>query len=44
MKVKNRRYIQLKGNEYRIIGIIRSSETLNLILCEAFYDNPHGKV
>ncbi len=39
------RYRHYKGNEYRIIGVAKHSETLEeLVVYEASYDNPEGKL
>ncbi len=39
------RYRHYKGNEYRVTGVAKHSETLEeLVVYETLYDNPEGKL
>ena len=38
-------YRHYKGKQYRVIGLVKHSETLeSLVLYEALYDNPLGRL
>lgn len=39
------RYRHYKGKDYRVLGLVKHSETLEtLVLYEALYDNPLGRL
>ncbi len=39
------KYQHYKGNFYRVIGVVKHSETLEeMVLYETLYDNPNGKL
>lgn len=38
-------YQHFKGMKYKVLGLVKHSETLeDLVLYEALYENPHGKL
>lgn len=38
-------YQHYKGNKYRVISLVRHSETLEWLVCyECLYENPEGKL
>ena len=45
ISVRLGRYRHYKGNEYRVIGVAKHSETLEpLVVYETLYENPEGKL
>jgi hypothetical protein len=44
-KIKIGKYKHYKGNDYRVLGVVKHSETLeDLVLYECLYENPRSKL
>ena len=44
-KIRNGKYRHFKGGMYKVLGIVKNSETLeDLVLYETLYENPKSKL